>query len=40
MSRKLSNINLLKNLTKFEPNTSIKVGIKKFIDWYLNENVR
>ena len=34
-----SNINLLKNLTNFEPNTSIKVGVKNFVNWYLNENI-
>ena len=35
-----SNINLLKNLTKFEPNTSINLGVKNFIDWYINENIK
>ena len=31
-----ANINLLKNLTGFEPKTSIDEGISKFIEWYLD----
>jgi UDP-glucuronate 4-epimerase len=30
----LSNTQLLKNLTNFEPKTSYKDGIRKFVDWY------
>ncbi len=31
----LSDTKLLENLTGFKPDTSIEVGIKKFVDWYL-----
>ena len=32
----LSNTNLLKKITNYNPKTNVKTGIKKFIDWYLN----
>jgi len=32
----LSNTNLLKKITGYKPKTNYKIGIKKFIDWYLN----
>ena len=32
----LSNSNLLKKLTGYNPKTNYKLGIKKFIKWYLN----
>ena len=32
----LSNTNLLKKLTGYNPKTSYKSGIKKFLNWYLN----
>ena len=31
----LSNTGLLKSITKYNPKTNYKTGIKKFIDWYL-----
>ena len=31
-----SNVDLLKELTNFKPNTNIKIGIKKFLKWYKN----
>ena len=31
-----ANSDLLFNLTKFKPNTNIKDGIKKFVEWYLD----
>ena len=31
-----SNVNLLKNLTGYKPNTSIKIGINNFVEWYKN----
>ena len=30
----LSNINLIKSLTKYNPKTNYKKGIKEFINWY------
>ena len=30
----LANTDLLKQLTGFEPNTDIRIGIKHFVDWY------
>ena len=32
----LSNSHLLKKITGYNPKTSYKIGIKKFINWYLN----
>ena len=32
----LSNTNLLKEITNYNPKTNVKTGIKKFVDWYLN----
>ncbi len=32
----LSNTNLLKKMTKYNPKTNFKTGIRKFLDWYLN----
>ena len=32
----LSDTRLLKNITKYNPNTNYKIGLKKFINWYLN----
>ncbi|MDA9631467.1 NAD-dependent epimerase/dehydratase family protein [Candidatus Pelagibacter sp.] len=32
----LSDITLLKKITKYNPKTTYKVGIKKFVNWYLN----
>ena len=32
----LSNTNLLKRITGYNPKTSYKIGIKKFINWYLD----
>ena len=32
----LANTNLLKRFTGYKPKTSYKVGIKKFLDWYLS----
>ena len=32
----LSNTNLLKKITRYNPKTSFKTGIRKFLDWYLN----
>ena len=32
----LSNTNLLKKLTGYNPKTNYKLGIKKFLKWYLN----
>ena len=29
-----SDTKLLKNLTGFQPKTSYKLGIRRFIDWY------
>jgi len=34
VKKTLSNINLLKSLTKYNPKTSYKNGIEKFIKWY------
>ncbi len=31
-----SDSSLLEKLTKFRPNTDIKIGVKKFVDWYLD----
>jgi len=31
----LSNKNLLKKITKYNPKTNFKTGIRKFLDWYL-----
>ena len=31
----LSNTNLLKKLTRYNPKTNFKTGIRKFLDWYL-----
>ena len=31
----LSDTSLLKSITKYNPKTNYKIGIKKFIDWYL-----
>ena len=31
----LSDTSLLKSITKYNPKTNYKTGIKKFIDWYL-----
>jgi len=31
----LSNTNLLKKITKYNPKTNFKTGIRKFLDWYL-----
>ena len=32
----LSDTSLLKKLTGYNPKTNYKIGIKKFLDWYLN----
>ena len=32
----LSNINLLKKITGYNPKTNYKTGIRKFLNWYLN----
>jgi len=32
----LSNSNLLKSITGYNPTTNYKTGIKKFLDWYKN----
>ena len=32
----LSDCSLLKRITGYNPKTDYKVGIKKFINWYLN----
>ena len=32
----LSNTNLLKKITRYNPKTNFKTGIRKFLDWYLN----
>ena len=32
----LSNTNLLKRITRYNPKTNFKTGIRKFLDWYLN----
>ena len=32
----VSNSNLLKKLTGYNPKTNYKLGIKKFLNWYLN----
>ena len=32
----LSNTNLLRRITKYNPKTNFKTGIRKFLDWYLN----
>ena len=32
----LSNTNLLKKITKYNPKTNFKTGIRKFLDWYLD----
>ena len=34
VSSTYSNIDILSNLTGFKPKTNIKLGIKKFINWY------
>tara|TARA_B100001057_G_scaffold226392_1_gene226767 strand:- start:4953 stop:5960 length:1008 start_codon:yes stop_codon:yes gene_type:complete len=34
VKKTLSNINLLKSLTRYEPKTNYKKGIKEFIKWY------
>ena len=34
VSSTYSNIDLLSDLTGFRPKTNIKLGIKKFINWY------
>ena len=31
----LANIDLLKKLTNIKPKTNYKVGVRKFIKWYL-----
>ena len=31
----LSNTNLLKKITRYNPKTNFKTGIRKFLDWYL-----
>ena len=31
-----ANVNKLQKLINFKPETSIKYGVRKFIDWYLN----
>lgn len=33
-----ANVDALINDYKYQPKTSIKIGVKKFIDWYLNYN--
>lgn len=30
----LANADLLEQLTSFQPNTDIKIGVKHFINWY------
>jgi UDP-glucuronate 4-epimerase len=30
-----SDVSLLEHLTGYKPNTSVEIGVKKFIDWYL-----
>jgi UDP-glucuronate 4-epimerase len=32
----LSDTTLLKKLTGYSPRTNYKIGIKKFLEWYLN----
>ena len=32
----LSNTNLLKKITRYNPKTNFKTGIRKFLDWYLD----
>ena len=32
----LSNTNLLRRITKYNPKTNFKTGIRKFLDWYLD----
>ena len=32
----LSNTNLLKKITRYNPKTNFKTGIRKFLNWYLN----
>ena len=32
-----SKVDLLKNLTNFEPQTSVEYGVNKFIEWFLSE---
>ena len=32
----LSNTNLLKRITRYNPKTNFKTGIRKFLDWYLD----
>jgi UDP-glucuronate 4-epimerase len=32
-----ANTNLLKQLTGYSPSTDFKVGVKKFVDWYVNQ---
>jgi UDP-glucuronate 4-epimerase len=32
----LSDSSLLKRITKYNPRTSYKIGVKKFIKWYLD----
>ena len=36
----LSNINLLKKITSYNPKTDYKLGIKKFLRWYLNYYIK
>ena len=31
----LSNTNLLKKITNYNPKTNFKTGIRNFLDWYL-----
>ena len=35
VTQTLSNTNLLKQITGYNPKTNYKEGIKKFINWYL-----
>ena len=37
LSMQLNKVDLLKNLTNFEPQTSVEYGVNKFIEWYLSE---
>ena len=32
----LSDSSLLKRITGYNPKTNYKIGIKKFVNWYLN----
>ena len=36
----LADTKKIKKLTKYKPKTSIKVGVNKFVEWYLSYNLK